>query len=123
MSKKVEKEKNSKVSTSQDIRSALRAFIMSHKEGWEKESLKDLKIYLQAYHGFNKSTKTIEALLMDEMRSIGVEMKAMHMEEDLFSSKNAERKIKLGSCFCPDCSRFKNYKKECPHCGFHEMTV
>jgi hypothetical protein len=50
-------------------------------------------------------------------------MKAMHMEEDLFSSPNTGRKIKLGSCFCPECGRFKNYKKECPHCGFHEMTV
>jgi hypothetical protein len=123
MSRKVKKPSNLKTSVSQDIRSALRAFIMAHKDGWEKESLKDLKIYLQAYHGYNKSIKTIEALLVDEMRSIGVEMKALHIEEDLFSSTKAERKIKLGSCFCPDCSRFKNYKKECPHCGFHEMTV
>jgi hypothetical protein len=123
MAKKIKKTPGPKPSASQDIRSALRAFIMSHKEGWEKESLKDLKIYLQAYHGFNKSTKTIETPLMDEMRSIGVEMKALHMEEDLFSTSGSERKIKLGSCFCPDCGRFKNYKKECPHCGFHEMTV
>ena len=123
MSKKVKKVASSHQSPSQEVRSALRAFILSHKNGWEKDSLKDLKIYLQAYHGFNRSTKTIETLLMEEMRSIGVEMKAMHMEEDLFSSPNSERKIKLGSCFCPECSRFKNYKKECPHCGFHEITV
>lgn len=123
MSKKVKKAKVSSPPVSQDIRSALRAFIMSHKEGWEEGSLKDLKIYLQAYHEFNKSLRTIDALLIEEMKLIGVEMKAKHIEEDLFSTQKNGRRIKLGSCFCPECSRFKNYKKECPHCGFLEMTV
>lgn len=123
MPKKVRKVQDNGSGIPQDIRSALRAFILSHKDGWGKDSLKDLKIYLQAYHGHKGSSKTIEKLLVEEMKSIGVEMKAMHIEEDLFSSTSGERKIKLGSCFCPDCGRFKNYKKECPQCGYHEMTV
>ena len=30
--------------------------------------------------------------------------------------------FRFGSAFCPRCGLFKNYEKECPHCGFHEMT-
>jgi hypothetical protein len=114
-----------RVTTSQDVRSAVRAFIISHRDGYDKEQIKDLRIYLQAYHDFKGSMKTIESLIIEEMKGIGVEMKAKHLEEDLFSTTNGERAVLLGSCFCPKCGRFKNFKKECPHpnCGYHEMTV
>ena len=31
--------------------------------------------------------------------------------------------FRYGSAFCPRCGLFKNYEKECPHCGFHEMSI
>jgi hypothetical protein len=125
MVKRTTKEPRPRMTASQEIRSALRAFILAHREGWSDESLKDLKIYLQAYHSYRGSTKAIEALIMEEMKGIGVEMKAKHLEEELFSTNKSGKGILLGSCFCPRCGRFKNFKKECPHpnCGYHEMTV
>ena len=30
--------------------------------------------------------------------------------------------FRYGSAFCPRCGLFKNYEKECPHCGYHELT-
>lgn len=123
MKKNAVKKSAGKVKASPEVRSALRAFILSHQKGYGKTEIGDLKIYLDAYHGFHPSGKDLEVLIDKEMKSIAVEMKARHMEEDLFSPPAGDRPVKLGSCFCPRCSRFKNYKKECPHCGHHEMTV
>ena len=123
MTKKTPKKQTARIKTSQETRSALRAFVLAHTERWDDGSLKDLKIYLQAYHDFKGSTKTIEVLLVEEMKSIGIEMKAKHMQQDLFSTNKNGDGIMLGSCFCPKCNGFKNFRKECPHCGFHEMTV
>jgi hypothetical protein len=106
-----------------EVRSALRAFVLAHQEGYDDQDLEDLRIYLDAYHKFRASKKDLGPLIEKERTSIAVEMKARHMEEDLFSPPAGDRPVKLGSCFCPTCSRFKNYKKECPHCGHHEMTV
>ena len=97
LAKKTPKKQSTRIPTSQEIRSALRAFILSHREGWDDGSLKDLKIYLQAYHDFKGSTKTIEALLVEEMKGIGVEMKAKHLEEALFSTSKDVGGILLGS--------------------------
>ena len=121
MAKKLVKKVRSRAP--QDVRSALRAFILAHKDGHGKVEARDLLIYLDAYHNYSLNLEDLEGLLQREKKSIGVEMKALHMEEDLFSTSNGERPVKLGSCFCPECGRFKNYMKECPHCGLHEMTV
>jgi len=123
MKKDTVKKKAVKGNPYPEVRSVLRAFILSHQAGYGEAELEDLKIYLDAYHGLHPSGKDLELLIVKEKKSIAVEMKAMHMEEDLFSPPAGDRPVKLGSCFCPGCSRFKNYKKECPHCGHHEMTV
>jgi hypothetical protein len=117
------KKRSTRIDAPAEVRSALRAFVLAHREGREKQDLEDLRIYLDAYHQYRISTKELETLIEKERTSIAVEMKARHMEEDLFSPPVGDRPVKLGSCFCPRCSRFKNYKKECPHCGHHEMTV
>lgn len=106
-----------------EVRSAIRAFMLAHREDSTKSSIRDLILYIDAYHKIKLTPKEVEALMMKEMKSVAAEMKARHMEEDLFSASGTERRIILGSCFCPVCSKFKNYKKECPHCGYHEMTV
>ncbi|MBN1391140.1 MAG: hypothetical protein JXA22_10915 [Candidatus Thermoplasmatota archaeon] len=110
-------------SVSMEVRSAIRAFLLAHRDGYTGTAVRDLILYINAYHKISLTPKDVEALIMKEMKGIAVEMKAMHMEEDLFSPSDTKRKINLGSCFCPVCSKFKNYKKECPHCGNHEMTV
>ncbi|MBN1540011.1 MAG: hypothetical protein JW939_07690 [Candidatus Thermoplasmatota archaeon] len=106
-----------------EVRSAIRAFMLAHQEKRSKSSIRDLILYIDAYHKIKLTPGDVEALMMKEMKSIAAEMKARHMEEDLFSASSTGRRIALGSCFCPVCSKFKNYKKECPHCGYHEMAV
>ncbi|MGA1848544.1 MAG: hypothetical protein ACMUHB_04305 [Thermoplasmatota archaeon] len=123
MNKRAAKKKALRIDAPQEVRSAIRAFVLAHRRDIEKQDLEDLRIYLDAYHKYRTSTKELETLVDKERTSIAVEMKARHMEEDLFSPPAGDRPVKLGSCFCPKCSRFKNYKKECPHCGHHEMTV
>ncbi|MGA1872271.1 MAG: hypothetical protein ACMUHY_01240 [Thermoplasmatota archaeon] len=123
MAKKVRKVNISNAPVPTEVRSAVRAFFLSHRDGHSDEDLKDLRMYIEAYHDMRFSSKQLEALIREEMTNIAVEMKAKHMEEELFAPNENEKRVYLGSCFCPRCSRFKNYKKECPHCEHHEMTV
>ena len=45
------------------------------------------------------------------------------LEGRLLSRSGKARKFRFGRAFCPSCSMFKDYEKECPYCGHHEVTL
>ena len=102
---------------------AVREFTFAHKGGHDKKDLELLQIYLKDLYGTRISIEGLHALVLqarDEEKNKAV---ADEMESILFSPDRPIPKFKLGSPFCQKCARFKNYKKECPFCGHHEMTV
>jgi hypothetical protein len=40
----------------------------------------------------------------------------------LFTKDGELRKYRFGKAFCAKCGLFKNYEKECPYCGYLELT-
>lgn len=102
---------------------AVREFTYAHKDGYRKEDLEALRLYIRDLYGESISIEGLSALV-EQAR---IEFKARAVNEDmesiLFSPDRPVPKFKLGSAFCSKCSRFKNYKKECPFCGYHEITV
>ncbi len=102
---------------------AVREFTFAHKDGHDKKDLEALQIYIKDLYRTNISIEGLHALVLqakDEEKNKAV---ADEMESILFSTDRPIPKFKLGAPFCKKCARFKNYKKECPFCGHHEMTV
>ena len=102
---------------------AIREFTYAHKEGHDRKDLEALKIYLYDLYGIDMPIEGLHALI--EQAKIEIRSKAVadEMESILFSTDRPTPRFKIGSPFCMKCGRFKNYKKECPFCGHHEMTV
>jgi hypothetical protein len=48
--------------------------------------------------------------------------KFLELKASLFTKDRYLRKYRFGSDFCPSCKIFKNYEKECPYCGYLELT-
>lgn len=48
--------------------------------------------------------------------------KYAELKASLFTKEGKVREYQFGSDFCPRCKLFKNYEKECPYCGYLEMT-
>jgi hypothetical protein len=45
-----------------------------------------------------------------------------NLETRLLTSDKRGKRFRYGAGYCKDCRMFKNYEKECPYCGVHEMT-
>ncbi len=102
---------------------AVREFTLAHREGHDRKDLEALKIYLVDLYDIDLSIEGLHALVEQAKVEIRSQAVADEMESILFSSERPAPKFKLGAAFCPKCSRFKNYRKECPFCTHHEMTL
>jgi len=118
--KKVKKRPVRTITPSMELSSDLRSFLVAFPEGYTEMALEDLAIYVKAFHRLELGKEELEALLEEERSGMKKAGRALYIEKKLLEPKD---QILLGSCFCPVCTRFKSYRKECPHCGFHEMTV
>lgn len=102
---------------------AVREFTFAHRDGYDRKDLELLQIYIRDLHKTKVSIEGLDALVLQAREEAKNKAVADEMESILFSTDRPIPKFKLGSPFCVKCSRFKNYKKECPFCGYHEMTV
>ncbi len=123
--KKVKKtpEKKDHVEVSGPSAMAVREFTLAHRDGHDIKDLEALRIYLKDLYDIDIPVEGLHALVEQAKVEIRSKAVADEMESILFSSERPAPKFKLGSAFCPKCTRFKNYKKECPHCGHHEITL
>ena len=102
---------------------AIREFTFAHKDGHDRKDLEALQIYLKDLYGTRVTVEGLHALVLQAKEEAKNKAVADEMESILFSTDRPIPKFKLGAPFCQKCARFKNYKKECPFCGYHEMTV
>lgn len=103
---------------------AVRDFAAAHnRTGYDRKDLDALRIYLLDLFNTNVSAEGLHALVEQAKDEAKAKAVADDMESILFSPDRPVPRFKLGSAFCKRCERFKNYKKECPFCGHHEMTV
>jgi hypothetical protein len=101
---------------------AVREFTLAHREGHDLKDLEALKIYIKDLYDIDMPVEGLHALVEQAKVEIRSQAVADEMESILFSPERPAPKFKLGKPFCPKCTRFKNYRKECPYCGHHEIT-
>jgi len=118
--KKVKKKPVRTITPSMGMSSDLRTFLAAYSEGFSEQALEDLALYIDAYHEVKLKREELLALLDKEGKSVENAARALYIEKKLLTPKD---KVLLGSCYCPSCARFKNFRKECPFCGHHEMTI
>ncbi len=123
MKKKTVKRPSSSRYIPERIRMIIRSFAISHKDGYDDRSLALLKAYLHDKKNFDLDKKGLKEEVTREAKGIKTEAVLREIDSILFSTKEEAAMIKLGSPFCRDCGMFKNHRKECPYCGYHEMTV
>lgn len=94
-----------------------------HAGGTEKDKkkLRELHNYLKAI-GIDIDYEVLK-LEIEHARTKIAHKKALQKAEAELFARGKVRKFRYGSAFCPHCGMFKNYEKECPYCGYHEMTL
>ncbi len=97
------------------------SYIKAHEK--PKAELDILKYHLLT-EGFDLDDATLEKLIEEHQRLQSFEKRDPFVKAALFADEKAPRRYRPGSAFCPNpaCKQFKNYEKECPHCGFHEIA-
>ena len=120
LAKKVKKGPARTITPSFGMSSDLRTFLAAFPDGYSEQALKDLALYIDAFYEVKLKREELLALLEKEGKSVENAARALYIEKRLLTPKD---KVLLGSCYCPSCARFKNFRKECPFCGHHEMTV
>lgn len=101
----------------------IRAFSLSHQKGYDKEHLAFLQAYLHDLYQVDIELKKLEGLIGKELVNVEKERRLEDIDRELFAPDLDPGSPKLGSSFCPECGMFKRFRKECPYCGHHEMTV
>ncbi|MEA3559536.1 MAG: hypothetical protein U9R75_09815 [Candidatus Thermoplasmatota archaeon] len=101
----------------------IRAFGLSHPDGYSHTQQEFLQAYLHDKFKINIELKQLEKKIKDELKNVEKERRLEDIDRELFAPDMDPSDIKLGSPFCSSCGMFKRYRKECPWCGFHEMTV
>lgn len=84
--------------------------------------LKELNNYIIETRNINFGEENLKKYIQIIMDEIQKSKKKKKKKANLFTKNKKVRKYRFGSDFCPNCTRFKNYDKECPYCSYHEMT-
>ncbi len=105
------------------VRLVIRSFALSHTEGFTSKEIALLQAYLQDKYRAAVSKKRLAELVRTEDRKVKTEAVLKEIDTILFSTGKRPPAFKLGSSFCKECGMFKSHRKECPFCGFHEMTI
>jgi len=96
------------------------SYALAHTEDPESR-LEELTRYLSAQVG------AVDAdMVRSEVRKAIERIESTKRDKELlaklFKKDGSIRRYQHGSPFCPVCGMFKDYHKECPYCGHHELT-
>jgi hypothetical protein len=97
------------------------SYVLAHRDNPEKH-VKELAEYMtQRVKGINEEEIRQEIRrVIDRMNKPGDEAA---LKATLFTKDGKVRKYRDGLDFCEKCGMFKNYEKECPYCGHHEIKI
>ena len=84
--------------------------------------IKELNNYIIETRNIDFGVENLKKYVEIVKHEIEKSRKNKKMKANLFTKDKRIRKYRFGSDFCPNCTRFKNYEKECPYCNFHEIT-
>jgi hypothetical protein len=88
-----------------------------------EKRIKLLRIYIKQTKDMDIEEENIKKYVYIVKDHIIQSRRKNKMKTRLFTKDKKFRKYRFGSDFCPNCSRFKNYEKECPFCSYHEMKL
>lgn len=88
-----------------------------------KRKILKLREYIKYKFNVDLDLAEIERGVMEYIKEIKNESRYYDNIAAIFTKDGDVPKYRLGAGFCPDCGMFKNYKKECPYCGHHEITL
>ena len=86
-----------------------------------EKRLKLLQIYIKLIKDLDLEEQHLKRYVYIVKDHIELSRRKSKIKTTLFTKDKKLRKYRFGSDFCPNCTRFKNYEKECPFCDFHEM--
>lgn len=86
-----------------------------------EKNIEFLRKYLSK-KGINIEIEKLKDSVLNTKNVIESKEKILHDNAILFTKDDKVRDYKFGSGFCPKCKMFKNYDKECPYCGYLELT-
>ena len=115
--------KKTKTLPPEKVRKVIRSFAVAHLDGYSHSQLEILQAYIQDNMHINYQLETLMKMIKREESSLKKEPVLNNIDSILFSGEQGAPNFKLGSSFCEQCGMFKNYRKECPYCGFHEVTL
>lgn len=101
----------------------IRSFGLSHIGGYDDDKLRKLQAYVHDIAGEEVEIDELRKLIVSEVRRTEVERQLRDIDRELFAPDLDPDDIRTGSTFCKECGMFKRFRKECPYCGFLEMTV
>ena len=87
---------------------------------------------LDALHGYlgargirDLGREELERAVVAHWTRLERETDLRRREAELFTPGRPPRLVRYrhGRPFCPTCGRFKIHRKECPHCGYLELTI
>ncbi len=100
----------------------INSYLLAQENPIDKEKLRSLQVYLRE-KGFGRiSTKELAREIKKQQKKMKRNKKMSQMETELFKKDDEPKKYRYGSSFCPNCTMYKDNKKECPYCGKLELT-
>ena len=106
----------------QKIDGMIQSYVKTQKN--PEKHMKLLQYQLHA-EGFELDDKIIAEMITTHKKLLEFKKREPFVTAQLFTGTRQPRKYRnYASPFCPNptCQQFKNYEKECPHCGFHEQA-
>jgi len=97
------------------------SYVLVHRDNPEKHVTELEKYITQRIKGIN--TETVRQEIKRVIKHMDEPRKEATLKAKLFTKNGKVRKYRYGSDFCEKCGMFKNYEKECPYCGHHEITI
>lgn len=97
------------------------SYVLAHRDNPEKHVTEMAEYIAQRIKGINAETVRQEIRRVIERMNKPKEEVALKAK--LFTTDGKVRKYRYGLDFCEKCGMFKNYEKECPYCGHHEMAI
>jgi hypothetical protein len=97
------------------------SYVLAHRDNPEKY-VKELTEYIgQRMKEVNE--ETVRAEIRRVIEHMNKPKDTATFTAKLLTTDGKVRKYRYGLEFCEKCGMFKNYDKECPYCGHHEMTI
>lgn len=100
----------------------INSYIIAQDDPIDNQKLRSLQLYLYQRGIGYIETKDLVKEIKKQQKKMKRNKRLRRIENELFKKGEEKKKYRYGSSFCPNCSMYKDYEKECPYCGKLELT-